>query len=438
MAFRSSRVSSQARSSGSSLNSRLTVINGGVKVNKSLVSVRTKAFPSGGNGNGNHGNQPTPLNGKASPAGASSPAEEVQSAAALARLEIQKKRQREAEDRARAFAEAKAQQGQGSPTTATTQPGNNGHHQTYENNLRSEEIKKEAEARAKAFLDGLNGTEQPPPAPAAAEQANAKAAADAKQLFANVRQNDVARSNEDDVPGFQASTEASIIPTTSAAPTALAPATFQAPEGPANVHFSVQFHAEHGERLVVCGKHRLLGGWDHHKAVTLEWNDGDIWTGAVSLPAADLYDYKYAVIHDHGAVTWEKGVDRILVVEANDISDGIAVSDAWEDSASSMLVTNGVAMSASQKLRECLVQARKDVEVAHASNRALKAELATKDIALRQQAKEAREALARASEVAEAALATAAAPTAMSRSDALKRAEDALERAEAALSRIGV
>ena len=213
---------------------------------------------------------------------------------------------------------------------------------------------------------------------------------------------------------------------------------FQAPEGPANVHFSVQFHAEHGERLVVCGKHRLLGGWDHHKAVTLEWNDGDIWTGAVSLPAADLYDYKYAVIHDHGAVTWEKGVDRILVVEANDISDGIAVSDAWEDSASSMLVTNGVAMSASQKLRECLVQARKDVEVAQASNRALKAELATKDIALRQQAKEAREALARASEVAEAALATAAAPTAMSRSDALKRAEDALERAEAALSRIGV
>jgi len=146
------------------------------------------------------------------------------------------------------------------------------------------------------------------------------------------------------------------------------------------------------------GKHRSLGNWDSRAGVQMAWGAGDIWTGYVALPAGHVYDYKYALATPSSQM-WEKGANRMLTVDIEDVEVGIEVIDRWEDASGSKLVTSsGVISSTGAKLAETLQKARKSVEDALAANRSLKAELAQKEVVNRVNQKEIKLALTRVSE----------------------------------------
>ena len=146
------------------------------------------------------------------------------------------------------------------------------------------------------------------------------------------------------------------------------------------------------------GKHRSLGNWDSRAGVQMAWGAGDIWTGYVALPAGHVYDYKYALVTPSSQM-WEKGANRMLTVDIEDVEVGIEVIDRWEDASGSKLVTSsGVISSTGAKLAETLQKARKSVEDALAANRSLKAELAQKEVVNRVNQKEIKLALTRVSE----------------------------------------
>ena len=165
-----------------------------------------------------------------------------------------------------------------------------------------------------------------------------------------------------------------------------------------NVKFQVKYCAKPGDTLVVLGKHRSLGNWDSRAGVQMAWGAGDIWTGYVALPAGHVYDYKYALATPSSQM-WEKGANRMLTVDIEDVEVGIEVIDRWEDASGSKLVTSsGVISSTGAKLAETLQKARKSVEDALAANRSLKAELAQKEVVNRVNQKEIKLALTRVSE----------------------------------------
>ena len=156
------------------------------------------------------------------------------------------------------------------------------------------------------------------------------------------------------------------------------------------VTFEMQYSAFLGEEIVVIGQHRRLGSWDHNQGVKLTWSEGDVWRGTVSLPPDEVYNYKYVIVRN-GACTWETGANRTISVDAEDADEGLAIHDAWENAEESSVVVGGVKKSQTEKISKSLKAARELSTEAMAQNRLLKAQLATKDIQLRQQMDEAKQ-----------------------------------------------
>jgi hypothetical protein len=83
-----------------------------------------------------------------------------------------------------------------------------------------------------------------------------------------------------------------------------------------------------GEKLVVVGNTAQLGDWDEAKGLPLQWSEGHVWTGPVSVTADSKVSYKFVKISEDSSAEWEAGEDRTLSLQ--DMPEpAIAVHAAW-------------------------------------------------------------------------------------------------------------
>lgn len=54
-----------------------------------------------------------------------------------------------------------------------------------------------------------------------------------------------------------------------------------------------------GQELVLVGSADALGGWELARAPHMTWNDGDVWTATIELPAGAHVEYKFALWDPH-------------------------------------------------------------------------------------------------------------------------------------------
>lgn len=95
------------------------------------------------------------------------------------------------------------------------------------------------------------------------------------------------------------------------------------------ITFSINYRTNWGESLYVCGSAAALGGGDPERAVKLDLEGSDKWTGEVKLPATTRQlDYFYFVRNDNGAVKNEWGRHHLLVLAGN---TDCQINDRWQD-----------------------------------------------------------------------------------------------------------
>ncbi len=98
------------------------------------------------------------------------------------------------------------------------------------------------------------------------------------------------------------------------------------------LRFSLNYRAEYGQVLVVCGSAPALGAWNVLVSPSMAVVAGDDqWELAVELTDADLTDltYKYALRDERtGNVIWEWGADRTTGLPAATYAEA-TLTDAW-------------------------------------------------------------------------------------------------------------
>lgn len=118
------------------------------------------------------------------------------------------------------------------------------------------------------------------------------------------------------------------------------------------VHIVFQVHkcCEFGRRVAVVGSLPGLGSWSSLEALPLEWNDGHIWTGSITVPLDDIIrardgsedtisfrpssvEYKYIVqssVHplDESQVEWMPG-DNLHIPALEYGTTALTVQDTW-------------------------------------------------------------------------------------------------------------
>ena len=98
------------------------------------------------------------------------------------------------------------------------------------------------------------------------------------------------------------------------------------------VAFSVRKETVWGQTVKVVGSVAELGSWDVSKAVALSAADytaqNPVWRGTVTLPAGRAVEYKYIVVDEGGAVTWEADPNRSWTVPRT-CATTASRSDTW-------------------------------------------------------------------------------------------------------------
>jgi len=86
------------------------------------------------------------------------------------------------------------------------------------------------------------------------------------------------------------------------------------------VKFSCVAKCPYGVGVVVTGSHDTLGNWDPLEGLQLEWSEGHLWQGEVSLSAGTDINMKFAKTFgsslDREVIEWQDGEDLVLTVAA--------------------------------------------------------------------------------------------------------------------------
>ena len=91
------------------------------------------------------------------------------------------------------------------------------------------------------------------------------------------------------------------------------------------VTFTIPHHVEFGQSVCVLGSSEALGDWQVEKSACLSWNEGDVWSGIVEMPAAPV-EYKYFTKNADGtAAEWQPSPNLTVDVEGEDME----VHDEW-------------------------------------------------------------------------------------------------------------
>lgn len=83
-----------------------------------------------------------------------------------------------------------------------------------------------------------------------------------------------------------------------------------------DVEFAITNDVGFGNEVCVAGPHPSLGGNDPLKAAKLAWNPGNIWRGAVALPAGSVLGFRF-VRRSFASTEWAAGVTTDLTTNSN-------------------------------------------------------------------------------------------------------------------------
>jgi hypothetical protein len=92
------------------------------------------------------------------------------------------------------------------------------------------------------------------------------------------------------------------------------------------VTFKLNRKVNFGQELVLVGSTDALGGWELARAPHMTWNDGDVWTATIELPAGTHVEYKFALWDPHNPPVWENCPNRAFSVPAATV-----VTCAWDE-----------------------------------------------------------------------------------------------------------
>lgn len=115
--------------------------------------------------------------------------------------------------------------------------------------------------------------------------------------------------------------------------------------GKVHILFKVHKCCEFGRRVGVVGNLTGLGAWTSSQALALEWNDGHIWSGSITVPLEEILqkndsspsraslEYKYIVQSsvdpcDESQVEWMPG-DNLHIPAMEYGTTALSVQDTW-------------------------------------------------------------------------------------------------------------
>lgn len=55
------------------------------------------------------------------------------------------------------------------------------------------------------------------------------------------------------------------------------------------IHFSLPHCCEFGQQVCIVGNKNELGQWNISDALRLDWNEGNVWTGQVTVPSGSVW-----------------------------------------------------------------------------------------------------------------------------------------------------
>lgn len=112
------------------------------------------------------------------------------------------------------------------------------------------------------------------------------------------------------------------------------------------VTFQIPHSVPFGQEVVIAGDAQVLGSWSLSKAKKLAWNEGDLWTVTVDLPADSSIQYKYAITrHGNEDVEWMPGTNFSIQADPSAASQGRTqvAQDVWgrKSECKTVLLANG-------------------------------------------------------------------------------------------------
>ncbi|CAI7572911.1 hypothetical protein N7533_011445 [Penicillium manginii] len=89
----------------------------------------------------------------------------------------------------------------------------------------------------------------------------------------------------------------------------------------------------YGESIELAGSISALGSWDTSSAIALSASQyttsNHLWYVTVTLPAGQVFQYKYIRVSSSGTVTWESDPNLSYTVPAACATTAVTISDTW-------------------------------------------------------------------------------------------------------------
>mmetsp|Transcript_18860 Transcript_18860/g.48418 ORF Transcript_18860/g.48418 Transcript_18860/m.48418 type:complete len:545 (-) Transcript_18860:94-1728(-) len=118
--------------------------------------------------------------------------------------------------------------------------------------------------------------------------------------------------------------------------------------GMVSVTFQLPYKTDIGESFSIVGNLPELGEWSTEGALPLEWAEGHVWCGTLSLPVGTVAEFKCVLHGADGAETWQLGDNRLL--EVPNTHAAVEVGCSWDIEAVSVQPVEGGAPPAGASL----------------------------------------------------------------------------------------
>jgi len=83
-----------------------------------------------------------------------------------------------------------------------------------------------------------------------------------------------------------------------------------------------------GEALLVCGSNESLGAWEPHRALALNWSDGDVWRGSIEVQRGEEVRFKVVTSYDNNtSFGWDDGEDTVFRAPTGPCEEIAVVAD---------------------------------------------------------------------------------------------------------------
>mmetsp|Transcript_4600 Transcript_4600/g.11817 ORF Transcript_4600/g.11817 Transcript_4600/m.11817 type:complete len:401 (+) Transcript_4600:254-1456(+) len=134
------------------------------------------------------------------------------------------------------------------------------------------------------------------------------------------------------------------------------------------VEFKIKYATSFGQSLKIVGSEGTLGGWDVAHAPVMSWTEGNVWRAAVELSQSSVVEYKYVLVEEHGADTWQHGNNNVLAIKVN--QSRLEVTDNWDGGQGTVLVYDGASNDTVPVSREAQLLSRtNEIEAMMATTR---------------------------------------------------------------------